>query len=142
MQWNLNSNACDVLSLGPRTAGRLATVGIRSVAELLAARPQAIAQRLQDSALSSEVFAAWQREARLILDLAQLPVEAARLLAAAEIGSSDRIRNYTPTELFALLETAQQKNPDSWLASTELPSIAAISEWILLAQQPEKSFAA
>lgn len=140
MHWNLNSNAGDVLSLGPRTAGRLATVGIRSVAELLAAQPQAVARRLQGP--SSRVLVTWQCEARLILELPQLPATAARLLAAAEIGNADQIRRCTPTELFALLETAQQSHPESWLAETDLPTIAEISDWIHAAQLPKNSFAA
>ena len=142
MRWNLNSNAGDVLSLGPRTAGRLATVGIRSVAELLAAKPPAVARRLQEQLLSPQVFAAWQYEARLILELPQLPGAAARLLAAAEIGNVERIRHCTPTELFAMLEAAQQSCPESWLAETDLPSISELSGWIQLAQLPEKTFAA
>ena len=142
MRWNLHSNAGDVLSLGPRTAGQLATVGVRSVAELLAAQPHAVAQRLQQRSLSAQTLVTWQCEARLILALPQLPATSARLLAAAGISSPERIRHCTPTELFALLEAAQQSCPESWLAGTDLPSIAEISEWIRLAQLPEESFAA
>ncbi len=142
MQWKLQSNVCDVLALGPRTAGRLATVGIRTVAELVAAKPPTIVPRLREDSITVDVFVAWQCESRLILALPQLPSSAARLLAAAEFSSAERIESCTPTELLAEIETAQQKNPAGWLAKTTLPTVAEVSEWIYLAQQTEKIRAA
>ena len=142
MQWNLQSNVCDVLALGPRTAGRLATVEIRTVAELLAARPQAVVLRLSELSITLEVVTAWQCEARLVLALPQLPALAARLLAAAGFGSAERIGLCTPTELLAAIETAQQKTSAGWLAKTTLPTVAKVGEWIYLAQQSKKTLAA
>ena len=142
IQWNLHSNVCDVLALGPRTAGRLATVEIRSVAELLAAKPQAVVARLRESAISFEVFIAWQCEARLVLALPQLSSAAARLLAAAGFGSVQRIGHHTPTQLLAAIEAAQQKNTVGWLAEMTLPTVVEVSEWIRLAQRTEKFCAA
>ena len=142
MQWNLHSNVCDVLALGPRTAGRLATVGIRSVAELLAAKPLVVVGRLREVSISVDVFAAWQSEARLILALPKLPTMAVRLLAAAGLSSAERLGDCTPTQLLAAIETAQQKNPVGWLAETALPTVAEVGEWIHLARQSEKLRAA
>ncbi len=141
MRWNLHSNACDVLGLGPRTAGQLATVGIRTVSELLAASADVVARRLQCSVISAHAFSAWQLEARLILELPNLPTEAARFLAAAGVPSGERIRQLTPTEILALLESAQKKS-DGWLATTSLPTVSAVSDWIFLARDAEKSYAA
>jgi len=142
MQWNLQSNVCDVLALGPRTAGQLATVGIRTVAELVMARPQVIAARIDKKSVTADVLSAWQCEARLILALPQLPTLAVRLLAAARFGSADRITHCTPTELLAAIETVQQNNLNGWLAETTLPTITEVGQWIHLAAQTKKSFAA
>ncbi len=142
MQWNLQSNVCDVLALGPRTAGQLATVGIRTVAELVAAKPQAVASRLRETSITVAVLSAWQCEALLILALPQLQASAARVLAAAGYHSRERIAHCTPIELLASIETAQQKTPGGWLAKTELPTVAKVSGWIHLAQQTEKIRAA
>ena len=81
MRWTLQSNACDVLSLGPRAAGRLATLGVRTVENLLAAKPQVVADRQ----FSTETIAAWQREARLVISLPLLPGDAVRILAAIDV---------------------------------------------------------
>ena len=107
MRWNLHSNACDVLGLGPRTAGILATVGVRTVASLLAVSAESIVRRVDDSSITAAVLASWQAEARLILDLPELPADAARLLGATGFHSAQQIRSSTPTELLAELETAR-----------------------------------
>jgi len=142
MQWNLQSNVCDVLALGPRTAGRLATVEIRTVAELLAAKPQTVVVRLCEGSITPDILIAWQYEASLIVALPQLPASAARLLAAAGFRSAERIGYCTPTELLAAIETTQQKKPNGWLAKTTLPTVAEVGEWIHLARESKKSFAA
>ncbi len=140
IQWNLQSNACDVLSLGPRTAGRLATVGISTVAELLAAQPSLVAQRLKS--LSAETLSSWQHEAQLLLALPQLPAQAARIFAAVGFDEAKKINRCTPIELLAALETAQQERPTSWVAQMALPSIKEVTTWIRTVQLSEKSFAA
>ena len=147
MEWNLQSNVCDVLALGPRAAGQLATVGVRTVAELVAARPQVVAARIGEKLMTAEVISAWQCESRLILALPQLPAEAARVLAAAGFGSAHRIGLCSPTELLAAIETTHKKNLTAknvvgWLAETALPTIAEVGEWIHLAQPTKISRAA
>lgn len=141
MRWNHYSNASDALGLGPRAAGQLATVGIRTVAELLAANTEMAAMRLSKSTMTVEVLAEWQNEAALVLQLPELPSEAARFFAAAGIGSAERAKILTPTELLAALESAQKRS-EGWLAKIALPSVGAISEWITLAQNTEKLRAA
>lgn len=130
--WTLRSNACDVLGLGPRAAGRLATVGVRTVQELLVAKPQAAA----DKQFSVETIAAWQREARLLIAVPALSSEAARILAAIEIASAERLARSTPTELIAKLE-ALWRDPQShsWLIAKPKPTSAEICAWIGLAHQ-------
>ncbi len=139
MRWNLQSNVCDVLALGPRTAGRLATVGIHTVTQLLAAKPQPTAHRL---AMPVEILVQWQAESQLVVALPRLPPLAARTFALAGLSTSAEIQRSTPTQLLAALEIAQQKNPASWLAQTKLPTITEISIWIRTAQPAENFYAA
>ena len=123
VQWTLQSNACDVLSLGPRAAGRLATVGVRTVAELLAAKPQTAADRQ----FSAETIAAWQREARLLIELPLLPIDAARILAAIQVSSALQLLRSTPTQLIAEIENLwRESEAPSWLASQEKPSVRSV----------------
>jgi predicted RecB family nuclease len=139
VNWTLQSNACDVLGLGPRAAGRLATVGVRTVADLLAAKPQAAA----DKQYSADTIAAWQREARLIVSLPTLPNEAARLLAAAGVSSAERLARSTPTELIAKLEALwRDADSQSWLIRQAKPSSAEVCAWIAIAIKPSLQEAA
>ena len=137
--WTLESNACDVLGLGPRAAGRLATVGVRSVQELLAVKPHVAA----DKQFSVVTIASWQREARLLIGLPELSGLAARILAAGEIGSAERLARSTPTELIAKIESLW-RNPDehSWLTDVAKPTMTEICEWIAMAQQHNVASAA
>ncbi len=130
--WTWQSNACDVLGLGPRAAGRLATVGVRTVAELLAAKPQAAADRQ----FSAETIAAWQREARLLVAVPQLPTDAARILAAVGIACPERLARSTPTELIAKVEALWRSvESNSWIAVKAKPTTAEICAWIAFAHQ-------
>ena len=133
IQWTLQSNACEVLGLGPRAAGRLATVGVRTVAELLATKPQAAA----DPQFSAETVAAWQREAKLLIDLPLLPCDAARILAAIGVHSAEQLLRSTPTELIAEIETLWREEAETWLASKEKPTVRAVCAWIGIAHQAQ-----
>lgn len=139
VQWTLQSNACDVLSLGPRAAGRLATVGVRTVAELLAVKPQAAADRQ----FSAEMVAAWQRESRLVIALPQLPSDAARILAAIGVSSVEQLLHATPTQLIAEIESLwREEDAKSWKNVLEKPTVRAVCAWIGVAHQANSSRAA
>jgi len=142
MRWNLQSNVGDVLALGPRTAGRLATVGIASVEHLLAAHPQTVVQRLGTGSVTAEVLTEWQREAQLLLAEPRLPAEGARLLAVAGFSCLKEVSFRTPTELLAAFEAAQQKHTTGWLVEMTLPTISDVSSWIQIAQRSKNSRAA
>ncbi len=134
------SNVADVLSLGPRTAGLLLRLGVRSVTQLLAAKTQAVAERLGDSRFNAEIVADWQREARLLIEAPTLPAEAARLLAIAGFSASHRVARATPTELLAAIEQLVEQLADdperaSWVSQQPRPSVKEVNTWIRCAQQ-------
>ncbi len=134
--WTPESNVADVLSLGPRTAGRLLRLGVRSVSQLLAAQPQAVAERLGDSRFNAETVADWQREARLLIEAPDLPAEAARLLVAAGFSAAQRVARATPTELLAAVEQlADDPKRASWVSQQPRPSVKEVNTWIRCAQQ-------
>jgi hypothetical protein len=108
-------------------------LGVRTVAQLLAAKPQAIAERLRDTRFTEQTVADWQRETQLILAAPGLAGEPARLLAAAGFASVERLARATPTELVAVLEQLSQASP---------PSIQQASRWIQCAQQALAEIAA
>ncbi len=130
------SNVADVLSLGPRTAGRLLRLGVRSVSQLLAAKPQAVAERLRDSRFNAETVADWQCEAKLLIEAPDLPSEAARLLVAAGFSAAQRVARATPTDLLAAVEQlADDPEGASWVSQQPRPSVKEVNTWIRCAQQ-------
>lgn len=141
--WSIHSNVGDVLSLGPRTAGQLATVGVRAVGDLLSANPHALATRLRDARLTAETIACWQREARLVLALPQLPAQAARLLAAVGFSDPQRILCSTPSALYVAVEQlrASEKCP-AWVREMESPTVADACDWMDCVRNGKKSLAA
>ncbi len=134
--WTLESNVADVLALGPRTAGRLLRLGVRSVGDLLAAKPQAVVERLKDSRFTVDTVADWQREAQLLIEAPDLPTEAARLLAMAGFSAVERVARATPTELLAALEQlADDPQSASWVSQLPQPDVKVVNTWIRCAQQ-------
>lgn len=142
-KWNLHSNVADVLSLGPRTAGRLMQVDVRTVADLLAAKPLAVARRLEEQRFCIEVIELWQREAQLVLAVPTLPGDAARLLAAIGYHGAEKIARSTPTELLGAFETAtKQASVGGSLEKTSPPTISELAGWIRCAHSSATDLAA
>lgn len=134
--WTFESNVADVLSLGPRTAGRLLRVGVRTAGQLLAAKPQAVSERLKDSRLNADLVADWQREAKLLIEVRGLPTDAARWLAVAGFSAVQRVARATPTELLAALEQlADDPQRASWVSQQVKPGVKEVNTWIRCAQQ-------
>lgn len=142
-RWNLQCNVADVLGLGPRTAGRLQQVGVRTAEQLLDADVQAVATRLDDPRFSAATLADWQREAELRVTIPSLPADAARVLAALGVGNVDTLSRMTPTELLTDLDNVSQTEPRlAWLAKGPRPSVGEVNSWIQCAQLPTLSRAA
>jgi hypothetical protein len=142
MRWTLESNVSDVLGLGPRTAAQLLSVGISSARQLLAAKAPAIACRIPDGRVSTEVVACWQREASLVLEAPELAERAIRLLAAAGFHHANRLAASTPTELVATVERIQRQDDAAWIAKQPPPTVREASDWILAAKKSLLSEAA
>ncbi len=141
--WNQHSNVADVLGLGPRIAGRLLRLGIRTAEQLIEVCPERLATKLQDERFSPESVAAWQREVELRIAIPDLPAEAVRVLAAVGYGSSQKLSQATPTELLAEVEfTLKEHRHVLWLAEMTPPTVAEVAGWIHSAHQQTDHHAA
>jgi len=139
----LQSNVADVLSLGPRTAGRLMQVGVRTVQELLDASPQATAKRIADRRLSAVAIVAWQNEARLLVTVEGLSWEAAQILVAAGFTRAERIARGSPTAVLAAIEAIwSEESATNRFSATLQPAFADVSGWIAKARQAAEKRAA
>ena len=142
-RWNHQSNVADVLSLGPRTAGKLLQVGVRTAGELLEAKSSDLADRLNEPLFSVDAIAAWKRETQLLLDLPELEGNPARVLAAIGFSRAEAVAKTTPTELLTVWETTlREEISQSWLQNSPQPSVREVNSWIQQAQQASEQRAA
>lgn len=126
----------DAPSIGPKTATRLAKVGIRSINDLLNADPETTSAELDVSHISAETFAAWQHQARLVCQIPQLRGYGAQLLVACGMTQPEQIARTTPDALVSqILSFCETKEGQRILRSGDAPAREKIAEWVELASQ-------
>ena len=118
-------------SIGPKTAGRLAKVGIRTVADLLNARPESTAEEIGARHIKSETVEAWQHQARLVCQVPELPGYAAQLLVANGFTNPEQIAATTTDGLVGkILAFCQTKEGQRVMRSRKAPERKKIAAWI------------
>jgi hypothetical protein len=125
------SPVVDAPSIGAATAGRLAKVGIRTVADLLAANPDSTAEECGEPRLAPAVIARWQSEARLACRLPNLRSGAARLLVACGLTEPEQVAGANIDELHAKVR-AYCRSPEGrrLIGKRESPSRDRIAGWV------------
>ncbi|NOZ40925.1 MAG: DUF4332 domain-containing protein [Planctomycetes bacterium] len=126
----------DAPSIGPKTATRLAKVGIRTVADLLNADPESTATELDVSHVKAETLVAWQHQARLVCQIPRLRGYGAQLLVACGMTQPEQIARSGTNELVTqVLSFCETKEGQRILRSGDAPEREKIAEWIELASQ-------
>ena len=77
----------DAPSIGPRTAGRLDVLGIRTVGDLLSLAPEDAARRIKATHINARVIRDWQAQALLACQVPGLSGLSAQILVGAGIAS-------------------------------------------------------
>lgn len=122
-------------SIGPKTAERLAKVGIHTVTDLLEADPESTAELLDTRHIRSKTIVAWQNQARLVCQIPELHGYGAMLLVACGLTEPAEISSFDPAELITRVqELCETKQGQRILRSAEPPSAKRIRRWIELAQ--------
>jgi predicted flap endonuclease-1-like 5' DNA nuclease len=118
-------------SIGPKTAERFAAIGIKTVADLLAADPGETTARLDASHIAADVIAAWQAQARLVMAIAGLAGTHAQLLTGAGFATADEIASAEPASLCAaVLAYAATSEGQRILRDGPPPDVEKIRGWI------------
>lgn len=118
-------------SIGPKTAGRFAEIGIRTVAEFLAADPEGTAKRLAVRHITAATVAEWQDQARLVMAVPGLRGTHAQLLTGAGCRTAEAVAAITPEELCArILAFAATHDGQRILRDGHAPDIEKIKEWV------------
>jgi predicted flap endonuclease-1-like 5' DNA nuclease len=78
-----DADVVDAPSIGPKTAERLYAHGIKTIADLLAATPEALAEKLDQRHITTSAIVDWQDQTRLVLAVPGLTGGAAQLFVGA-----------------------------------------------------------
>lgn len=122
-------------SIGPKTAQRLATVGVYTVDDLLTANAEDIATRLDNRRITAETIVQWQSQARLVCTVPELRGHDSQILVACGVTEAEQLSAKRPTDLFSVVgpfsETAEGERI---IRGGKRPDLEEITDWIRFAQ--------
>ncbi|MGE0700455.1 MAG: DUF4332 domain-containing protein [Hyphomicrobiaceae bacterium] len=118
-------------SIGRKTADRMLAVGVRTVAEFLAADPQSLAARLGHSGIDAPTLRLWQQQTRLVLEVPGINGTQARLLTGAGYLDARAVADADVGALCgAVLAFAASPAGQRVLRDQAVPEAARIAGWI------------
>jgi predicted flap endonuclease-1-like 5' DNA nuclease len=122
-------------SIGPRTAKRLAPLGIKTVADFLAASAYLTADALRSRTVKADTLLLWQDQCRLMLDVPGLRGGQAELLAGAGYRTADSLALAEEAKLCAdVLAFATTLAGQRILRDGAPPDIEKIKGWLAAAR--------
>jgi hypothetical protein len=118
-------------SIGSTAAERLTQVGVRTVADLLNANPESVAEELGEPRIAAERITRWQGEARLVCRIPGLRARGARLLVACGYREAEQVAGAQATELTKKVR-AYCLTPEGRRAlnNAKAPSSRQVAAWI------------
>lgn len=127
---SVTDNVVDAPSIGPRMAERLAPLGIKTVADLMACDPAAVAGGLQVSHVKARDVEDWKAQARLVLAIPGLSGTGAQLLVGAGYREPAAIASADPAQLLEKVQGfATGAAGRRILRDREPPESAQITAW-------------
>ncbi|MEQ1609712.1 MAG: DUF4332 domain-containing protein [Hyphomonadaceae bacterium] len=121
----------DAPSIGPKTANRLAIIGVKTVGDLLALAPEDAAPRIKAGHINAGVIKDWQAQALLACTVPDLNGTQAQLLVGAGIYSVDDLATSDLDSLIdAITLYAQSNEGERALRNQAPPERARVKAWI------------
>ncbi len=123
-------------SIGPKTAQRLATVGVYTVDDLLTATADSVAERLANRRVSGDTIMQWQSQARVVCLVPGLRDIDSQILVACGISEVEQLAQKRPVDLFALVGPfSETSEGERIIRGGKRPSLEEVTDWISWAQQ-------
>ncbi|CAA2138355.1 DUF4332 domain-containing protein [Hyphomicrobium sp. ghe19] len=123
-------------SIGPKTADRIAAIGVYSVGDFLAQDPEALAELLNDPHVDAETLLDWQDQARLVMAVPGLRGTHAQLLVGAGYRTAQAVAEADPVALSAnVLRFVTTSAGKRVLREGRPPDIEKIKGWVAVAKQ-------
>ena len=118
-------------SIGPRTAERLDAAGINTVADLLRADADELAQRLQHNRTNADTIRQWQQQTSLVCRVPQLRGHDAQILVALGITDPTELAGQKPEELWDKVAPFVATNQGKRIIRNgKTPDLAEMADWI------------
>lgn len=130
----LSSPVVDAPSIGPKTADRLTSIGIKTVGDLLQMDAQQAAVKLGNPAAHT-VIREWQAQAKLVCSVPNLRGHDAQFLVACQVLTSEQLRSCEPRKLLEKVTTFVNSTVGQrLLRGGKAPDLAEVTEWIIAAK--------
>ncbi|MGI9456033.1 MAG: DUF4332 domain-containing protein [Aeoliella sp.] len=121
----------DAPSIGPKTGKRLATAGITTVADLLAADAAATADALDVRHIDAETIVAWQHQAQLMCRIPELLARDTQLLVGCGFSTAEGIAAADATDLLEFAKSyAATPEGTRVLRGSDPPDLERVTKWI------------
>ncbi len=122
-------------SIGPKTANRMLGHGWRTVGDFLAADPNEVARKLNSSWASVDIVTEWQKQAWLVLQIAELSGTGAQLLVGAGYPTVEEVAAAEAAEMVGYIaEFAQTTQGQRVLRDGKVPDQVTAARWIAAAR--------
>jgi len=146
-EWKFFLNTNDPIerapSIGPGTAKRFEAIGIRRVADFLAADPETTATRLDHRRIRVDTVKQWQQQTTLACRVPQLRGHDAQILVACGVTDPEALAQKDPKELWKTVEPFVETNEGKRIIRNgKSPDFEEVSDWIHWARHARKLRAA
>lgn len=123
-------------SIGPKTAKRFESIGIRTIRQLVSTGADEIVQGLATRWITEDLVRDWQDQARLVCEVPALTGYRAQLLVAIGCRTSWQLRTANATVLFTqLTQFCETSEGQQILRSARTPTQDDVVRWIDSAKQ-------
>ncbi len=128
------SPVVDAPSIGPKTAKRLAKVGVATVDELLTADAGELAASLRMKHITAETVVAWQHQAQLMCRVPELLVRDTQILVGCGFATPEDIAAAEVADLYEFAKSyTSTAEGTRVLRGSDPPDLARATKWVFWA---------